>query len=100
MREAALWLGGRLATQPNDAAAGAVPFLRVAGVVVGGYYLARSAQIAQQLLDAGEGDVDFLNDKIATALFYGQQILPTVAGLVPTITRDADLFFAIPNERM
>lgn len=100
MREAALWLGGRLATQPNDAAAGAVPFLRVAGVVVGGYYLARSAQIAQQLLDAGEGDVDFLNDKIATALFYGQQILPTVAGLVPTITRGADLFFAIPNERM
>ena len=100
MREAALWLGGRLATQPNDAAAGAVPFLRVAGVVVGGYYLARSAQIAQQLLDAGEGDVDFLNDKIATALFYGQQILPTVAGLVPTITQDADLFFAIPNERM
>ncbi|MED5542065.1 MAG: acyl-CoA dehydrogenase C-terminal domain-containing protein [Actinomycetota bacterium] len=100
MREAALWLGGRLATQPNDAAAGAVPFLRVAGVVVGGYYLARSAQIAQQLLDAGEGDVDFLNDKIATALFYGQQILPTVAGLVPTITGDADLFFAIPNERM
>jgi len=44
--------------------------------------------------------VDFLNDKIATALFYGQQILPTVAGLVPTITRGADLFFAIPNERM
>ena len=100
MREAALWLGEHLATQPNDAAAGAVPFLRVAGVVLGGYYLARSAQIAQQLLDAGEGDVDFLNDKIATALFYGQQILPTVAGLVPTITRGADLFFAIPNERM
>ena len=100
MREAALWLGEHLATQPNDAAAGAVPFLRVAGVVLGGYYLARSAQIAQQLLDAGEGDVDFLNDKIATALFYGQQILPTVAGLVPTITRGANLFFAIPNERM
>ena len=100
MREAALWLGGRVVTQPNDAAAGAVPFLRVAGVVVGSYYLARSVQIAQQLLDAGEGDVDFLNDKIATALFYGQQILPTVAGLVPTITQDADLFFAIPNERM
>lgn len=100
MREAALWLGGRLGTQHNDAAAGAAPFLRLAGVVVGGYYLARSAQVAQQLLDAGDGDVDFLNDKIATSLFYGEQILPTVAGLVPTITQGADLFFAIPNERM
>ncbi len=100
MSDAALWLGGRLATHPNDVAAGSAPFLRLAGVVVGGYYLARSAQIAQQLLDAGEGDPDFLNDKIATSMFYGEQILPTAAGLVPTITRGADLFFAIPNERL
>ena len=100
MSDAALWLGGRLATQPNDVAAGSAPFLRLAGVVVGGYYLARSAQIAQQLLDAGEGDPDFLNDKITTSMFYGEQILPTAAGLVPTITRGADLFFAIPNERL
>ena len=100
MREAALWLGGRLGTQPNDAAAGAAPFLRLAGVVIGGYYLARSAQVAQQLLDTGDGDADFLNDKIATSLFYGEQILPTAGGLVPTITQGADLFFAIPNERM
>jgi hypothetical protein len=56
--------------------------------------------VAQQLLDAGEGDPDFLNDKIATALFYGEQILPTVAGLVSIITQGADLFFAIPNERL
>ncbi|MDG2024133.1 MAG: acyl-CoA dehydrogenase [Actinomycetota bacterium] len=100
MREAALWLGGRLGTQPNDAAAGAAPFLRLAGIVIGGYYLARSAQVAQQLLDAGDDDADFLNDKIATSLFYGEQILPTAGGLVPTITQGADLFFAIPNERM
>ncbi len=100
MSDAALWLGGRLARQPNDVAAGSAPFLRLAGVVVGGYYLARSAQIAQQLLDAGEGDPDFLNDKITTSMFYGEQILPTAAGLVTTITRGADLFFAIPNERL
>jgi alkylation response protein AidB-like acyl-CoA dehydrogenase len=100
LTEAALWLGSRLAGQPNDAAAGAVPFMRLTGVVVGGYYLARSAQIAQQLLDSGEGDVDFLNDKIAVAKFYAEQILPTVAGLVPTITGGADLFYAIPNDRL
>jgi len=100
LSEAAVWLGSRLAIQPNDAAAGAVPFMRLTGVVVGGYYLARSAQIAQQLLDSGEGDVDFLNDKIAVAKFYAEQILPTVAGLVPTITGGADLFYAIPNDRL
>ncbi|MFL3019885.1 MAG: acyl-CoA dehydrogenase [Acidimicrobiales bacterium] len=99
-REAAVWLGGRLAGQPNDAAAGSVPFMRVAGVVVGGYYLARSAQVARQLLDSGEGDSDFLNDKITVASFYAEQILPTVAGLVPTITQGADRFFTIPNDRL
>lgn len=99
-REAAVWLGGRLAGQPNDAAAGSVPFMRVAGVVVGAYYLARSAQVARQLLDSGEGDSDFLNDKITVASFYAEQILPTVAGLVPTITQGADRFFTIPNDRL
>jgi len=99
-REAAVWLGGRLAGQPNDAAAGSVPFMRVAGVVVGAYYLARSAQVAQELLESGKGDPDFLNDKITIALFYAEQILPTVAGLVPTITQGADRFFTIPNDRL
>jgi len=100
LSEAGGWLGGRLAAQPNDAAAGSVPFMRLTGVIVGGYYLARSAQIAQRLLDSGKGDVDFLNDKIAVAKFYAEQILPTVAGLVPTITQGADLFYAIPNDRL
>ncbi len=99
-REAALWLGGRLAGQPNDAAAGSVPFMRLAGVVVGGFYLARSAQVAQHLLDSGKGDVEFLTDKITIAQFYAEQILPTVAGLVPTITQGADRFFTIPNDRL
>lgn len=100
LSEAGVWLGSRLAVQPNDAAAGSVPFMRLTGVIVGGYYLARSAQIAQQLLDSGEGDVDFLSDKIAVAKYYAEQILPTVAGLVPTITQGAQQFYAIPNDRL
>ncbi len=100
LHEAALWLGGRLATEPNDAAAGSSPFMRLAGVVVGGYYLARSAQVAQELLDTGDGDTDFLNDKIATALFYAEQVMPTVSGLVPAITQGAERLFAIPNDRL
>ena len=100
LSEAGVWLGSRLAVQPNDAAAGSVPFMRLTGVIVGGYYLARSAQIAQQLLDSGKGDVDFLSDKIAVAKYYAEQILPTVAGLVPTITQGAQQFYAIPNDRL
>ena len=100
LSEAGLWLGSRLAAEPNDAAAGATPFMRLAGVVIGGYYLARSAQVAQRLLDSEDGDTDFLTDKIATALFYAEQVMPTVYGLVPAITQGAERLFAIPNERL
>ena len=100
LSEAGLWLGSRLAAEPNDAAAGATPFMRLAGVVIGGYYLARSAQVAQRLLDSEDGDTDFLTDKIATALFYAEQVMPTVYGLVPAITQGAERLFAIPNARL
>ena len=89
-----------MATAPNDAAAGSVPFLRMAGVVTGGYYLARSAQVAAQQLAAGEGDATFLQDKIAVAQFYAEQILPTAAGWGSAVKGGADLFYAIPAERL
>lgn len=100
LTEAGMWLGGRLATAPNDAAAGSVPFLRMAGIVVGGYYLAKSAKVAAAKLAAGEGDADFMADKIAMAQFYGEQILPTAAGWKSAVTGGADLFYAIPTERL
>ncbi len=100
LAEAARWLGGRLAGAPNDAAAGSAPFLRMTGIVVGGYYLVKSALAAQRLLDQGEGDPDFLADKIAVAAFYAEQILPTAAGLGSAVTGGAGLFYAVPNERL
>jgi alkylation response protein AidB-like acyl-CoA dehydrogenase len=100
LEETATWIGGRLAVTPNDAAAASVPFLRLAGIVVGGYYLALSAKIATAQLAEGVGDPDFLADKITTARFYAEQILPGAAGYVSAATRGADLFFAIPTERL
>ena len=100
LTDAAMWLGGRLATAPNDAAAGSTPFMRMAGIVVGGYYLAKLARAAQQLLADGDERQDFLRDKITIAQFYAEQILPTAAGYGSAVTGGADLFYAIPSERL
>ena len=117
MGEAAMWLGGQLAAAPNDVAAGSSPFMRLAGVVVGGWLLARSAAIAASLLtdqgmtadqarnapasaSSGTNSPQFLADKIATARFYADQILPSARGLVPAATGGAELFYAIPAERL
>ena len=56
------------------------------GIVTGGWLLARSAQAAQRLLDAGEGDADFLTQKLVTAKFYAEQLLPQAAGLASAVT--------------
>ena len=92
LRDASDWLMRNGLANPVDALAGATPFLRLCGVVTGGWLLARSAQAASRLAADGLGDADFLAQKVVTARFYCDQILPQVHGLVPAVTAgNADL---------
>jgi alkylation response protein AidB-like acyl-CoA dehydrogenase len=80
------WLLANGLADPGNALAGATPYLRMFGLVTGGWLLARSAGAAQRLLDAGEGDAVFLRQKLVTARFYADQLLPQAAGLAPAVT--------------
>ena len=96
------WMAAR-GSRPNDLASGATPFLRLLGTVVGGWALAREAQTAARLLDEGDHEMfsaDFLADKIVTARFYADQILPGTAGLVAPSTGGDELMFAIAADRL
>jgi 3-(methylsulfanyl)propanoyl-CoA dehydrogenase len=76
LTEATDWL---LATFPHNmraAAAGAVPFLKLFGVVAGGWQMGRAALIAKRRLDEGAEDYDFYRAKIGTARFYAEHVLP------------------------
>ena len=61
--------------------AGSVLYLKLAGIVLGGWQMARAAVIAQQKLDAGDGDASFYKAKIATARFFADHILSQASGL-------------------
>ena len=101
LQDGATWLVGRLtAGEHDDAAAGATPFLQLAGLVLGGYASAWGASAAKGLLDAGEGDAAFLADKIATARFYCAQLLPRAEGHLAAVKRGAGDLFAISAERL
>jgi hypothetical protein len=66
------------------------------GIVTGGWLLARSARAAVRALDEGRGDAAFLRQKVVTARFYSEQILPQAAGLAPAVTAGpADLVEAV-----
>ncbi len=88
------WLLSR-ADAPNDVLAGATPYLRMVGTVLGGWLLGRQAAAAADKLAAGDMDEDFLRAKIATAGFYAGQLLPQAAGLEGAVTGGSDPLFAI-----
>jgi 3-(methylsulfanyl)propanoyl-CoA dehydrogenase len=100
LREATDWIMSRGLAEPNDALAGATPYLRLSGLVIGGWLLARSALAASRLLgDAGGSDVIFLRAKIGTARFYTEQLLPQTAGLLPAVTAGARPLFQVDLSR-
>jgi len=89
-------------TYGNDiraAHAGAVPFLKLMGIVCGGWQLARSALVAQQRLSEGKGDKSFYEAKIKTARFYADHLLTQAPALRNTVVHGAAAVMALAEEQ-
>ena len=97
LRSAAQWMVGNAPAQVRDRAAAANPFLRFFGTVTGAYLLAREAAAAVAQREAGTGKPVFLRNKIASAQFYAEQMLPPATALLGPITRGAATLDAIPE---
>ena len=74
------WMVPAYGQHARAAHAGAVAYLKLWGLAVGGWQMARAAQIASEQLAAGDGNPDFLRAKIATARFYTDVLLPQTSG--------------------
>ncbi len=86
LAEAVEYLLATFGKDVKAASAGAVPFLRLMGIVAGGWQLARSALIAERRLAEGKGDKAFYQAKIATARFFADQLLSQAPGLASAVT--------------
>jgi 3-(methylthio)propanoyl-CoA dehydrogenase len=91
-------LVGNVAAAPARALAVAVPYLRLCGLVTGGWLLAKSAAIAA----AGRGAAgqDFYQSKIRTAHFYAKQVLPQAIGLAKVVEEGAGSVVDTEPERV
>ena len=79
-------------TDVRSVAVGAVPLLKLFGIVAAGWQLLRSALIAQQRLDAPQQanlPATFYEAKIATARFYTDHVLAQAPGLAHAIVQGA-----------
>ena len=84
---------------PLAAFAGAVPFLKLAGIVAGGWQMARAALISDQKLAKEEGDSSFLKSKITTARFYGDHVLVQAPGLRDTVVKGSAGVMALGEDQ-
>ena len=74
----------------------ASPYTKMFGQVLGGYYMAKAAVLADKQYK--ETDEEFYKDKITLSKFYIEQLLPLSATNMPPIDCDVDDLFSIKNE--
>jgi alkylation response protein AidB-like acyl-CoA dehydrogenase len=82
---------------PRATFAGAVPFLKLMGIVAGGWQMARAALAAERKLESG--DRGFLGAKIATARFYGDHVLVQAPGLRDTVVKGGADVMALSEDQ-
>ena len=93
------WIVATYGSDIRAVHAGAVPFLKLAGIVCGGWQLARAADIATRRRAEAGSDRDFLSAKVITARFYAEHLMSRVAGLRQTMIHGAGSTMALPVER-
>ena len=80
---------------PRVQFAGAVPFLKLMGIVAGGWQMARAALAAAK----GTGDDSFDKAKIATVRFYADHVLVQAPGLRNTVVSGAGGVMALTEDQ-
>ncbi|MEO8598212.1 MAG: acyl-CoA dehydrogenase [bacterium] len=80
LEEVIAYVAGNMKSDIKAVFAGSVPYLKLAGIVLGGWQMARAALISEQKLQAGVADAKFYQAKIGTARFFADHILSQAAG--------------------
>ena len=97
--EAAIYIATNFSQDIKGVHVGAVPFLKLMGIVSGGWQMARAALVAQAKIAAGDKDT-FYPTKIATARFYADHLLSQAPGLAQTVIKGGAGAMAVPEEHL
>jgi alkylation response protein AidB-like acyl-CoA dehydrogenase len=91
-----LALGGSLAQGAyRDALAGAYPYMTMFGTVIGGWLMVRSAQAALSRIGTSGADDNWLRQKVTTARFYCEHLLPQASSLEEAASGGSDLLYQL-----
>ncbi|MBL8697123.1 MAG: acyl-CoA dehydrogenase [Alphaproteobacteria bacterium] len=85
---------------PRLVAVGAAAYLRLFGLVAGGFAMTKSALAASRALAAGDGDARFLRAKLVSARFYADHWLSQAPGLRHAATAADDDVLALADDEV
>ncbi len=98
LQAATMWLAQNGMADPDNAGAGAYPYMDLMGLVSLGWMWLKMAAVSQRALDEGTGDRAFHEAKLTTARFYAQRELPLSNALRRKIEAGAETLMKIPAE--
>ncbi len=84
----------------DDKLAGSVSFCTLLSVLACGWLMLRQLQIAQNGLEAGEGDADFLKAREAVARYYLAHMVPEAMGLATSAKGGAALLYTLDADNL
>ncbi|MGZ3510286.1 MAG: acyl-CoA dehydrogenase [Vulcanimicrobiaceae bacterium] len=97
LAEVSQWIGMNAMGDLRKAFACSVPYLKLWGIVAGGWQMARAAQIAAKKIAAGDTDKEFYQAKLQTAKFYATHVLSQGAWLKRQIIDGAGDVMTLPE---
>ncbi|MBB3460629.1 acyl-CoA dehydrogenase C-terminal domain-containing protein [Rhizobium sp. BK377] len=95
---ATMWFMQNAMAKPDNAGAGSTDYMHLFGLVVLGYMWARMAKAANERLAAGDAREDYLKNKLITAKFFMERIMPETALRKARIETGADTMMELAAE--
>jgi acyl-CoA dehydrogenase len=97
LREATLWFAQNALGNPDNAGAGASDYMQLFGLVALGYMWCRIVDAAKAKT-ASNGAAAGMDDKLVTARFFMERMLPATATHLARIKAGADSIMALPAD--
>ena len=96
LQAATMWFMGNAMAKPDNAGAGSTDYMHLFGLVVLGYMWAKIAKTAEEKLAEGAGEREtYLKNKLITATFFMERIMPETALRKTRIETGADTMMAL-----
>jgi acyl-CoA dehydrogenase len=98
LQAATMWLMQNAMAKPDNAGAASTDYLHLFGLVALGYMWGRMVKASQEKLASGADDAAFHENKIVTARYFMERVMPETSAHLARISTGADTMMALPAE--